>query len=327
MLKSALHQPTRSRETTMTTPADLTSGAAYREALRRLIIKRLHRFVALVAKVTEGEEAEAVHDARVWSRRLQQALSAFFPKPRPGKVRKLRRMLRRVRRALGEWRNCDVLLGLVEEKWRETPEQHKRMAWELVRESLQQKRSKQVPLARKRLLKHDVENSSMRLLALLDTSISREKEPAEALRQSIERAWSRWQSALAHAQGIRDRASIHAFRIATKRLRYRLELTHELGDLHVQPLVRWLKDLQEILGRWHDREALHRGIAAVLCQPEILIRQSGAARMLLAEIEQGNTEQEARAEEIFRRAADETVRRDLEIWLSSPQVAANRLSL
>jgi CHAD domain-containing protein len=329
VLKSSLHQSTRARETVMTASVQPTSAVAYREALRRLIIKRLHRFAALVPKVIEGEEPEAVHDVRVWSRRLQQALSVFFPKPRPGKVRKLRRMLRRIRRTLGEWRNGDVMLALVEEEWRRTPEQPKRRAWELVRDSLQPKRSRQVSEARKKLLKHDVENSSMRLLDLLEASISREQtqEAAEALRQSVGRAWSRWQSAVAQAQAIRDTASIHAFRIATKRLRYRLELSHELGDSRAQPVVRWLKDLQEILGRWHDRETLHRGIADTLCQPEILMHQPASARMLLDEVEQGRTEQEAITGEIFRRAQDPTIRNDLETWISSPRIAPNVLSL
>jgi CHAD domain len=74
-------------------------------ALARLLRKRVKKFVALAPEVRADANPKTVHDVRVWSRRLQQAVSAFFPKPRSGKVRRLRRTPRRIRRVLGEWRN------------------------------------------------------------------------------------------------------------------------------------------------------------------------------------------------------------------------------
>ena len=87
-------------------------------ALEHLLRKQLKKFVALVPVVLASGEPEAIHDARVASRRLQQAVSVFFPKPRVDDVKRLCRTPRKVRRALGEWRNCDVLLELVQGRQR-----------------------------------------------------------------------------------------------------------------------------------------------------------------------------------------------------------------
>ena len=124
--------------------ADTPDSIAIHRALTRLLRKRVKRFVALAPEVRADANPKTVHDVRVWSRRLQQAISAFFPKPRSGKVRRLRRTPRRIRRVLGEWRNCDVLLEIVARQQRRTRSEAKRRAWGFVRDYLLQKRSKEV---------------------------------------------------------------------------------------------------------------------------------------------------------------------------------------
>ena len=125
-------------------PAAMPDSLAIHRALRRLLRKRVKRFVALAPELRADANPKTIHDVRVWSRRLQQAISAFFPKPRPGKVRRLRRTPRRIRRMLGEWRNCDVLLEIVARQQRRTRSEAKRRAWGFVRDYLLQKRSKEV---------------------------------------------------------------------------------------------------------------------------------------------------------------------------------------
>ena len=78
--------------------------------VRKLALRHLNRFVSLEAKVLKGDDPDAIHDMRVASRRLQQVLDLIFPKPLPREARRLRRKIRRCRRALGDLRNCDVLL-------------------------------------------------------------------------------------------------------------------------------------------------------------------------------------------------------------------------
>ena len=124
-----------------------------RRSLTRLVRKRLKKFVALVPQVRADGNPKIIHDARVWSRRLQQAIDALFPKPRSAKVRRLRRTPRRIRRALGEWRNCDVLLEIVARQQRRTRSEAKRQAWTIIRDYLLQKRAKEIGRAGKKLLR------------------------------------------------------------------------------------------------------------------------------------------------------------------------------
>jgi CHAD domain-containing protein len=295
--------------------------AVDRSALEPLVQKRLQRFLSLVPKVLGGDDPKAVHDIRVWSRRLQQSLAALFPKPRPGKVRKLRRTLRQVRRALGEWRDCDVLLDLAAEELQKARGDEERLGWELVREFLRDRRNQQITLARKKVARVDVADFSKRLLKLLDRSwgLAGTEEFPHALHLTIKNGWAGWQSAITRAQATRDPTSLHALRIVSKRLRYRAELIRDLGDENAQPLLKWLKELQDVLGRWHDRQALYQAIAEALARPEVLLREPGVGRALLTEIEKGHTEQEASLEEIFRLATDEARVAELAAWIGSDQ--------
>ena len=81
--------------------------------VRELALRQLNRFISYEAKVLKGDDADAIHDMRVASRRLQQVLDLLYSKPRPQELRRLRRQIRRCRQALGDVRNCDVLLEIV----------------------------------------------------------------------------------------------------------------------------------------------------------------------------------------------------------------------
>ncbi len=284
--------------------ADRTPAAVDRELLVRLVRKRLEKFVSLVPVVLVSEEPESVHDARVCSRRLQQALTVLFPQPRPRRVRRLERTLRRVRRALGEWRNCDVALELVARERRKTRSQSKRRAWELVTEYLRERRARQMALARQKVLRYDLPDFASRVQKLLDEPAGAKDGEAvgAVLRAGAETAWTRWQSTLAVAQETRDADDIHGFRIASKRLRYRIELLNDLGNKDVWTLIQWLKALQEAVGLWHDRQTLFQVTAECLARREFLLRETKAARTLLAELEKDRVDQRKVVEEIFRLA-------------------------
>lgn len=322
-LQQALeHEPAQVREAAQPSEA---RPAAESRTLAQLVQKRLEKYVSLLPAVLAGDDPDAVHDVRVWSRRLQQSLTALFPQPRPVKVRKLRRPLRRVRRFLGEWRNCDVVLEMVLREQRRTRSKAKRQAWEQVRQYLLQKRGDQVARARKKLLRQDLLDFSGRTEKLLDQS--KGEESAEAvtvrLRAGIEAAWTRWESTLAQAMTTREPRDIHVFRIATKAMRYRTELLHDLGDASTQPFLDWLKELQEALGLWHDRQVLYQMIAEGLARPEFLLQESDAARTLLTVLEKDRLRQGSATNEIFRLAVENSGRRQMETWIGNtpPELA------
>src|SRR5262249_62362140 len=75
------------------------------------------------------------------------------------------------------------------------------------------------------------------------------------LKASLDTAAGQWQSRLAEAESTRSLDELHEFRIATKKLRYRLELVQELERDVPQPMLATLKSLQRVLGEWHCRES------------------------------------------------------------------------
>jgi CHAD domain-containing protein len=276
-----------------------------RRALARLLRKRVKKFVALAPEIRADANPKTVHDVRVWSRRLQQALGAFFPKPRSGKVRRLRRTPRRIRRALGEWRNCDVLLEIVERRQRRTRSDAKRQAWGFVRDYLLQKRAKEVTRAGKKLRRQELGDYAALAQKLL---VRPAEESPELLMQrlcdSVEGAWTEWQSALTRAQETGALGDLHAFRIATKNLRYRTELLRDVGHKHLKAQLKWLADLQDAIGVWHDRQVLYQAVAKAVARTETLLHERPTVRILLAELEKDCKRERAEVEKIFRLAIE-----------------------
>src|SRR5215475_1243487 len=245
---------------------------------------RLEKFVSLFAKVLVSNQPDTIHDARVWSRRLQEALRVFFPKPRVGKSRKLFRTLRQVRRVLSECRNVDVTLALIEDKLNSATASTLHESWELIRNYLLEKRTRQAARAGEELTRHNITQFVTRTRGLLPVN-GLEKEPEALLQHSIDEALAVWNEALQNAQENPQVEQIHALRIAGKRLRYRSELLKELGHASVKRSIRALKLLQEELGNWHDRYVLLQFIAEFIGRPDFLVDHPEAAHALLAEME------------------------------------------
>ncbi len=254
-----------------------------KRTFEQLLGQRLARFVPLVASVLSSDEPEAVHDLRVLSRRLQQALDAVTGKPRPADARPLVRALRRVRRSLGDWRNHDVILGLVERRVRRSRSSKKRSAWKRVSDHLEDARRRHVERARRRLLRRDLAGFVTAAHSVA-ANHSPDENPGRRVRRAVAQSLERFRKGLERAEASQDLSSIHALRIDAKRLRYSIELALELGETAVKPAVAWLKDLQEALGGWHDRQNLYRLTAEALGRPEILLGEPEAARIVLADL-------------------------------------------
>ena len=292
---------------------------AIRRSLARLLRKRVKKFVALAPQVSAQANPKIVHDVRVWSRRLQQAVSAFFPKPRSGKVRRLRQTPRRIRRVLGEWRNCDVLLEIVERRQRQTRSEAKRRAWAFVRDYLLQKRRKEVARAGKKLLRQDVGDYAALAQRLLDQTPEENPEILiQRLRDSVERAWSQWQAALSRAERSRAIDDLHAFRVATKDLRYRTELLYDVGDKKMKAQLKWLAALQDVLGVWHDRQVFYQAVAEAVARAEILLNELQTARILLAQLETDREREAEDVEKIFRMAMRHEERKQMDLSSENP---------
>jgi CHAD domain-containing protein len=290
-----------------------------RSRLETQMGKQMRNFIAVFAKVISGENADAVHDLRVCTRRLQQLLSALVPDQTLHKARTIRRTLRDVRRALGPWRNCDVALQWVSRAERRAVNPNRRRGWALVREFIAAERKRVINKARRRLLKSDglsLHQRSQQLIALAQQRLG-SVNPDWAVRASIAEASTQWRNVLARAIEDRSTENVHGFRIQLKRMRYRVELARDLGAADTKPLIGWFKSLQDRLGRWHDRTELNRFITRALANPGVLLNEPRAAVELLKEVEKDISVSSREVDALFRLATESEGCYQFEEWVKS----------
>lgn len=279
----------------LTQPAEVFSAEPARGSeaeqwahLGKLLTKQSRRFDNLLPRVLAVRDADAVHDLRVCTRRLQQLLLPLRERGDQEQVKTLRRELRKVRRAMSEWRSYDVLLGKVARREQALRSPSRRAAWELLREATAKARRREIRRAQKKLFKPDHLNLRERaavLFADVASPAGTETPITDILRAAVAKAFNQWRGALHSAQQTPQTENIHLLRIAMKKLRYRTELAGEFGAGDVEPRLAWLRSLQDRLGRWHDRLELSLMISRTLRHSDVLMEQPAAAIDLMHEIE------------------------------------------
>lgn len=281
-----------------------TSDAAIsnQKTLLKLARKRLQRFATLTPKVLVSNDPETVHDLRVWSRRLQQALRVIHPESKPPKSKKVLRFLRQVRRALGPCRNLDVNLDLIREKRQHASAAAVQRAWGAVQDEFEAKRGRLLERVRREIARHDLFSFIVRAQALIEADDGA-ADPVEILENAIAKSMKAWQEAFVSATEQRDEVQLHEFRIAGKRLRYRVELLAELGENKAKPLVEALKELQNALGDWHDRSLLIDYVAEFIGRANFLADHPDIGRALLTEMEKEKLRNETNINQLLADAA------------------------
>lgn len=243
-------------------PAQAKQPEAW-DSVRDLALKQLNRFASLEAKVLKGDDPDAIHDMRVASRRLQQILDLAYAKPRPRDVRRLRRSIQRSRRALGEVRNCNVLLarvGIFLKRKRSA----RREAWTAVQHYLLARRSEGLRKALRKLSKVNLAIFYVNMKECL-AHLGSAAAPAghlqaspqaelpspgqfpERLAQALEGAWNGFETQIALSHREPRGPVIHGARIAAKRLRYLLEVVHAFDVTGSAEALAWLRELQQHL--------------------------------------------------------------------------------
>jgi len=250
--------------------------------------RHLKRFHGLEPKVLQGDDPDAIHDFRVASRRLQQVFDLLYPKPRSKRIRKLRRVVQRSRQIFSTVRNCDVLLqrvnGLLARQ-----RIGQREAWTAFKEHLESQRSEAFQQAVGKLSRWNISDFFVRLHGELHTpphvhsnpdgavadgaQPSKESEAGsvdDLLMKELQLTWEAFDAQVSRSQSERDPDSLHAVRIAAKRLRYLIEVIDELGVADAKKTLSSLRRLQQQLGDWHDLEVMEQMMAEMLTRPRFL---------------------------------------------------------
>jgi CHAD domain-containing protein len=183
-----------------------------------------------------------------------------------GKVRKAERKIRRLTRALGSVRELDVTLTVLDEL--ASRDTLPRLALEEVRTHVTEEREHRRATMLKRLDGVSIEKLDQGLAAMAEALDETDTERWRgALAGRLAKRAKALAGAMAEAGQMYSPESLHRVRIATKKLRYGLEIAGEGGVRPAMPLLRQLKKVQETLGRLHDLQVLEAHVAAVQARP------------------------------------------------------------
>jgi CHAD domain-containing protein len=208
--------------------------------------------------VKHPKEPENVHQTRVATRRLRTALHSFADVLPAARASKWNKQIRSVTRELGHARDLDVQLLWLETRIREQPDFVVRggLSW-LYNRKLKARNAirKHVDAAMKQLEKSGVLKQIASWLATLPPHPARVRSSRALRLFAFEQINKAIDEVRAHESALADPANItghHELRIATKHLRYSLEL---FGPLFPNGLIKWIETAQyaqEVLGELHD---------------------------------------------------------------------------
>ena len=227
----------------------------HRPALLILLKQRLTALLDAMPAAQAGD-MRSVHQARVATRRLREALPVLRTSLNDHALGRAERQVRKMTRALGPVRELDVALAHLDE----LAANHLVSGRALTR--LRQTIARERFARRRELLAAITPGKMERLRQRLgragegaDDVPPPTSALAEAHAQVVRRA-RRLGSAVERAGGLYLPDRLHTVRIAAKKLRYALEIERELKRSRGTARVAQLKRLQDLLGRVHDYEIL-----------------------------------------------------------------------
>ena len=219
-----------------------------------LLKQRLTTLLEAMPAAQAGD-MRSVHQARVATRRLREALPVLRASVDGQALGRVQRQVRRMTRALGPVRELDVALAHLDDMAARNLVSTRALA--RVRQTMARER-----LARRRDMLAAITPGKIEKLRQRLGDVSSGPQAAhsaaalaEAAQQVSKRA-RRLAAAIERAGGLYLADRLHAVRIAAKKLRYALEIDRELKRSHSTARVTQLKRLQDLLGRMHDYEIL-----------------------------------------------------------------------
>jgi CHAD domain-containing protein len=230
------------------------------------LLERRARALKRHLKAAIDGDVTGVHQARVASRRLREAVPVLATGLKGSKAGKARNKIRRLTRALGTVRESDVTIALLDElAARDTLP---RLALEEVRRHAMEEAERRRETMLKRLEGVNIDKLDRRLAAVGQALAQAETEGwRQVLASRLLKRTKALKSAMGDAGRIYNPEHLHQVRIASKKLRYTMEMAAETGATHARRLVTLLKRTQDTLGRLHDLQVLQGHVGAVQAAP------------------------------------------------------------
>jgi CHAD domain-containing protein len=243
------------------TPDLLTPQISPRLCARPLILERIRELVKHEAGTRAGEDIEALHDMRVASRRLREALEIFqFCFPQKIYVRLYDRV-RRVTRALGQARNADVAVDFFAKLLAASRDLIEQISLQDILRRLAKQQARRRAEMQNELDKVQPAGLAPRFEKAFDhlasIPLSRQRGSRTALQLARRLLAPRLREVFACRRlikGENDAEGLHNLRIAVKKLRYAIETLDFAAGEHAKENLKFFKKLQTVLGELHDRD-------------------------------------------------------------------------
>jgi CHAD domain-containing protein len=233
-----------------TLPDDARAG----DVVRRAIAASVQRLLRHDPGVRIGEDPEAVHQARVATRRLRSDLRTFAPLLDPQWSRALRDELKWLADELGTVRDGDVLLMRLRDSVAQVRDVDRAPLDGVLGEL-------EADLARERARLLEGMRTA-RYLTLLDDLVAAAADPvlvadasrraADVLPRLVSRPWSRLVREHAAMDSPPTDDQLHQLRIRAKRVRYAAEAVAPVVGRPATALATAAAGLQTVLGDFHD---------------------------------------------------------------------------
>jgi CHAD domain-containing protein len=234
-----------------------------------LLIRQRVRAVTRMLPAARTGDPHSIHQARVATRRLREAL----PLVATGSAgRKLERTARRLTRSLGTVRELDVALDVLDElaASRDVPRAGVVCLQQVVRDERRRLHRDMIRSVERcdvdRLEKRAV-RAARQLEAGEGHRRSRDPKRLAAAARRAARRGERLRAGVENAAGIYLPDRLHEVRVAVKKLRYAMEIVRELGASRAKARIATLTRAQDLLGRMHDLEVLIARTRAVQGSP------------------------------------------------------------
>jgi CHAD domain-containing protein len=252
-----------------------------------LIRQRLGALSRFLPSARAGD-VTAVHQARVATRRLREALPLVA---RGSSGRKSAKAVRRLTRGLGSVRELDVALLTLDEvaAGRDVP----RAGVQALQHVIRQERARLHRDMIRSIDRFRLDKLTTRLLAhaqkhdrLGPRPRAADPKQLAAARERASRRAERLRASIENAAAIYLPDRLHEVRIAVKKLRYALEIVRELSGSRAMARIATLKRAQDLLGRIHDLEVLIARTRAIQGSPNApTLRVSAEMDMLVRRLE------------------------------------------
>ena len=223
-------------------------------AVRRALAAPALRLIEHDEGVRAGEDPEAIHQARVATRRLRANLGTLRPLLDEERVEELRAELSWLGRALGDVRDLDVLLVRFRARAQRLEARDAHAAKRLLAGLAESRAGAHASLLEEwRSPRHD------RLLVACERAVravpDREELAVDAFGPLMERPWRRLRRACERLGPESPASGLHAARIAAKRARYAAEAFAPMYGDRAATFLRRAAALQDVLGEHQDAVA------------------------------------------------------------------------